>query len=895
MLNWFLLLDSRGDTCAESHVCLMCASMTGSSPLFPLLHLVRRLRPYLPADCLARVVHALVISCLDYCNALYVGLPLKVTQKLQLIQNAAAGLVTGSGRRDYITPILKDLHWVPDVPGTPECPFVQYRTLKKRLLRAATLPRLVEWLVSANVEGDLGYVPSFLATYRAFANPAQVLELLLPRGPDKAVLHVLELWLQHHPGDFWEPPQHPSLQRTLSFLRQSARDSPACTLAEGLWQSHKDDEEQHRRAGAAEADGGEPTGMGLPQVIGEAAGTGDREETPALLSFSVDEVAEQLTLIDAELFRAVRPFHCLGCVWSQRDKKENQHVAPSVRATVAQFNAVTSSVIASVLGDLTLRFPQRAHLLEKWIDIAQRCRALRNFSSLHAILSALQSNSIYRLKRTWAAVHRDTRGSFRKLLQIFSEDNNYLKCREILLQEGGIQGSSDGRNSTQPPAGASPKAPTIPYLGTFLTDLIMLDTALPDFVESNLINFEKRRKEAVILSWICQLQDSCQEYNLCPNPSFRLAFHHQQQLSEEQSYRISRVIEPPADSCPNSPKLHRSLTKRFSSLLLGSEASAAAPSPEKPGISPLGSYSSLSSEDMPSTPCSPTRGLPTSKLRPCLPLEQPPPSPISKQRGTESRIIRVSMDDVHGNGNLYRSIVITSQDKTTAVVQRALQKHNLEGHSLHNYRLLQLLGDGQELLIPDGANAFYAMNPAGPHDFLLCHKEGAPNSIGTMQPGSKTTLHGTHTRKDRGAGALAASSSSCSSPHLGPSSLSPHGPTSPQLWLASCLLAPPFPSPSSRPTGTQQPPSDAPSSPPSPLPLSHHSPFGPALSHVVLPSSSQRPKTPASSCQSPLCYSSGASRWSGSFSHCDIPRLSASQTLDALSSPDLKLGTQGHS
>ena len=62
------------------------------------LHLVCRLRPYLSVDCLARVVHALVISRLDYCNAFYVGLPLKVTQKLQLIQNMAARLVTGSGR-----------------------------------------------------------------------------------------------------------------------------------------------------------------------------------------------------------------------------------------------------------------------------------------------------------------------------------------------------------------------------------------------------------------------------------------------------------------------------------------------------------------------------------------------------------------------------------------------------------------------------------------------------------------------------------------------------------------------------------------------------------------------------------------------------------------------------
>ena len=77
------------------------------------LHLVHRLRPYLPTDCFARVVHALVICRLDYCNELYVGIPLTVTQKLQLMQNAAARLVTGSGRRDHIASVLKDLHWLP--------------------------------------------------------------------------------------------------------------------------------------------------------------------------------------------------------------------------------------------------------------------------------------------------------------------------------------------------------------------------------------------------------------------------------------------------------------------------------------------------------------------------------------------------------------------------------------------------------------------------------------------------------------------------------------------------------------------------------------------------------------------------------------------------------------
>lgn len=36
----------------------------------------------------------------------------------------------------------------------------------------------------------------------------------------------------------------------------------------------------------------------------------------------------------------------------------------------------------------------------------QECRIRKNFSSLRAIVSALQSNPIYRLKRAWASVHK---------------------------------------------------------------------------------------------------------------------------------------------------------------------------------------------------------------------------------------------------------------------------------------------------------------------------------------------------------------------------------------------------------------------------------------------------------------------------------------------------------
>lgn len=70
------------------------------------------------------------------------------------------------------------------------------------------------------------------------------------------------------------------------------------------------------------------------------------------------------------LFRRVVPYHCLGSIWSQRDKKENKNLAPTVRATITQFNAVTKCVISTILGTRELKIQQRAKIIEKWIHIA---------------------------------------------------------------------------------------------------------------------------------------------------------------------------------------------------------------------------------------------------------------------------------------------------------------------------------------------------------------------------------------------------------------------------------------------------------------------------------------------------------------------------------------------
>uniref|UniRef100_A0A803SQV2 Reverse transcriptase domain-containing protein n=1 Tax=Anolis carolinensis TaxID=28377 RepID=A0A803SQV2_ANOCA len=84
-----------------------------SRSVFFHLRQARRLAPYLSRNDLVTVIQATVISRLDYCNALYIGLPLSVIRKLKLVQNAAARLLAGVPARWRITPILQQLHWLP--------------------------------------------------------------------------------------------------------------------------------------------------------------------------------------------------------------------------------------------------------------------------------------------------------------------------------------------------------------------------------------------------------------------------------------------------------------------------------------------------------------------------------------------------------------------------------------------------------------------------------------------------------------------------------------------------------------------------------------------------------------------------------------------------------------
>ncbi|XP_056150648.1 ral guanine nucleotide dissociation stimulator-like isoform X2 [Lampris incognitus] len=727
-----------------------------------------------------------------------------------------------------------------------------YETCKVRTIKAGTLERLVEYMVTAFRGKDSTYVTIFLCTYRSFASTKQVLDLLLNRyariqnlpataahrlSQDECtelrntVSSILGAWLDQYSEDFWTPPDYGCLHQLLSYLHLHFPGSDLERRARNLLAHF------HRRQQCEPDPDGEH--IGCPFATQEESGFEDELPALSFLSFDPIMVAEQFTLMDADLFKKVVPYHCLGGIWSQRDKKGKEHLAPTIRATVAQFNAVTNCVITTCLSNPALKPNQRARLLERWIEVARECRILKNFSSLRAILSALQCNAIHRLKRTWEEVSRDNFRTFRELSEIFSDDNNYSLSRELLVKEGTSKFATleinpkraQRRHQQQRDLGVMQG--TIPYLGTFLTDLVMMDTAMKDYTESGLINFEKRRKEFEVIAQIKLLQLASNNYSFTQDGHFREWFAGVERLSEAESYNLSCEIEPLSESASNTlrAKKNGGIMKRWSDRQLteaGSSGGAGSHSksfdhshyrpyqggsgggdsgdalsvtsvsssgsdledvnasflPESPegherkvrkrkeedsGVTarlPLErallpvqqevkfwectSLSSLDTSGMGSGSGSGSSSASSSSVSSSTPLSASRSHkrsvsavsnystlslPLYNQQVDDCCIIRVSLDVE--NGNMYKSILVTSQDKTPAVIRKAMIKHNLEREKTEDYELMQKISEDKELRIPDNANVFYAMNSTANYDFVL-KKRGCGRPVRAKNVASST-------------------------------------------------------------------------------------------------------------------------------------------------------------
>lgn len=74
---------------------------------------IARLRPMLSFTVAERLINTFVFSRIDYCNALLAGVSKATLNRMQVLQNSAARILTRTNIRDHITPVLESLHWLP--------------------------------------------------------------------------------------------------------------------------------------------------------------------------------------------------------------------------------------------------------------------------------------------------------------------------------------------------------------------------------------------------------------------------------------------------------------------------------------------------------------------------------------------------------------------------------------------------------------------------------------------------------------------------------------------------------------------------------------------------------------------------------------------------------------
>lgn len=310
---------------------------------------------------------------------------------------------------------------------------------------------------------------------------------------------------------------------------------------------------------------------------------------------------------------------------------------------------------------------------------------------------------------------------FEELARIFSEDNNQWAQRELLMREGTAKfADTVGENDKQLQKvfqkqnnhTANISFGTIPYLGTFLTDLTMIDTAIPDTIGDGLINFDKRRKEFEVLAQIKLLQGAANAYHLPQDPVFDRWFDSILVLDDREAYQLSCQIEP-SNTATNTAKAKKKVNnghKKNDSIASTSSSNSSQfyyevdSVPSSPHnsldrkLSPSQMSNSSSSSSLPSLDASLNSshsGSANNKLL-SVPQLTGTLSPSHSQKSSpDFYIIKVTYetDCVETDGIvLYKSIMLSNNERTPQVIRNAMLKLGLEGNP-EGYTLAQVLPD----------------------------------------------------------------------------------------------------------------------------------------------------------------------------------------------------------
>ncbi|XP_041793201.1 ras-specific guanine nucleotide-releasing factor 2 isoform X3 [Chelmon rostratus] len=292
-------------------------------------------------------------------------------------------------------------------------------------------------------------------------------DFIIRRAATNRVLNVLRHWVSKHSQDF--------------EMNGELKMSVICLLEEVLRDPDLLPQERKATANILSAlsqDEQDDAQLRIEDILQMA----DCPKAECFESLSAMELAEQITLLDHIVFRSIPYEEFLGQGWMKVDKTER---TPYIMKTSQHFNDMSNLVASQIMTHTDVG--SRASSIEKWVAVADICRCLNNYNGVLEITSALNRSAIYRLKKTWAKVSKQTKALMDKLQKTVSSEGRFKNLRETL-------------KNCNPPC--------VPYLGMYLTDLAFIEEGTPNFTEEGLVNFSKMRMISHIIREIRQFQQT---------------------------------------------------------------------------------------------------------------------------------------------------------------------------------------------------------------------------------------------------------------------------------------------------------------------------------------------------------------------------------------------------
>nr|KAF6411509.1 Ras protein specific guanine nucleotide releasing factor 1 [Rousettus aegyptiacus] len=240
-------------------------------------------------------------------------------------------------------------------------------------------------------------------------------EFVIRRAATNRVLNVLRHWVSKHSQDFETNDELKC--KVIGFLEEVMHDPELLT--------------QERKAAAniirtlTQEDPGDNQTT-LEEIMQMAAGV----KAEPFESHSALEIAEQLTLLDHLVFRRIPYEEFFGQGWMKLEKNER---TPHIMKTTKHFNDISNLIASEIVRneDVTAR----ASAIEKWVAVADICRCLHNYNAVLEITSSMNRSAIFRLKKTWLKVSKQTKALIDKLQKLVSSEGRFKNLREALKKQ----------------------------------------------------------------------------------------------------------------------------------------------------------------------------------------------------------------------------------------------------------------------------------------------------------------------------------------------------------------------------------------------------------------------------------------------------------------------------